>query len=66
MLYNNVNLKDIKIGGRVKVELDGKIVTGTVTDKSTDIKNGVAGIDYELDNGDEHWAYIHQVQRVLS
>lgn len=66
MPYNNVDLKDIKIGGRVRVELGGKIVTGTVTYKSTDIKNGMAGIIYVLDNGNVHWAYICQVQKVLS
>lgn len=66
MIYSNVKLKDIRIGGQVRVELGGKIVTGTVTDKSTDIKNGMAGITYDLDNGDEHWAYMCQVQKVLS
>jgi hypothetical protein len=37
----------------------------TVTYVDSDIKNGFAGIDYIDDDGDERWAYLSQVQRVV-
>jgi hypothetical protein len=37
----------------------------TVTNTDRDIKNGYPGIDYIDADGDERWAYLDQVQRVV-
>jgi hypothetical protein len=38
----------------------------TVTGVEADIKNGQPGIDYELTDGESYWAYLDQVEKVLT
>ena len=61
---SNVQLEDIRKGSVVIVR--GNFGSGpeervTVEDVHRDVKNGMPGIDYE-----GHWAYLSQVQRVVS
>jgi hypothetical protein len=63
-----LTLKDVREGSVVIVcggfgTEPAKRATVTYTD--SDIKNGYAGIDYITDDGDERWAYLTQVQRVV-
>jgi hypothetical protein len=61
---SNVKLGDIRKGSVVIVR--GNFGSGPeervkVEDVHSDVKNGMPGIDYE-----GHWAYLSQVQRVIS
>jgi len=61
---SNVQLKDVREGSIVIVR--GNFGSGPeervkVEDVHSDVKNGMPGIDYE-----GHWAYLSQVQRVIS
>jgi hypothetical protein len=61
---SNVQLEDIRKGSIVIVR--GNFGSGLeervkVEDVHSDVKNGMPGIDYE-----GHWAYLSQVQRVVS
>jgi len=40
-------------------------VKATVTEVCDDVKNGLPGIDYVTTQGEEHWAYMHQVDKVI-
>ena len=65
-----ITLKQLRSGSRVLVR--GGFGTGnakraTVTGVEEDIKNGSPGIDYTVDaTGEQHWAYLEQVQQVLA
>ena len=53
------------------VELRGNFGSGplelaTVTCVEDDIKNGCPGIDYTTQSGDDHWAYIDQIHRIVA
>jgi len=53
------------------VEVRGNFGSGplelvTVTCVENDIKNGLPGIDYTTQSGDDHWAYMHQVHRIVT
>jgi hypothetical protein len=37
-----------------------------VEEVHADIKNGRAGIDYRESNGHDRWAYLDQVQKIVS
>jgi hypothetical protein len=59
-----IALKDIRVGSRVIVRDNfgtGRPREVTVLDLDEDIKNGRPGIDY-----DESWAYLTQVDRVVT
>ena len=65
-----VKLEQLRCGSKVLVR-GGFGTTGakraTVTSVEEDIKNGSPGIDYTVDaTGDEHWAYLDQVQSVVA
>lgn len=65
----SVELKDIREGSIVMVRGDfgsGNPKRATVTEVDDDIKNGRAGIDYITNEGEEHWAYLEQVDRVIN
>jgi len=38
----------------------------TLTEVHEEIKNGRPGVDYELAPGDSRWAYLDQVDRVIT
>jgi hypothetical protein len=62
-----IKLKELREGSVVYVR--GAFGTGpsqkaTVTAVEEDIKNGRPGIDYTTEDGDDHWAYLDQVQAV--
>ena len=62
----NVKLSQVREGSIVVVYNTGNgYVRGTVIETLTDVKNGIPGIDYELDNGQGYWAYIDQIQSVV-
>jgi len=53
------------------VEVRGNFGSGplelvTVTCVEDDVKNGIPGIDYTTQSGDSHWAYMHQVYRIVT
>ena len=64
-----VKLEQLRPGSKVLVR--GGFGTtsakrATVTSVEEDIKNGSPGIDYTVDaTGEQHWAYLEQVQRVV-
>lgn len=63
-----VKLEDIKIGDKVMVRGNfgmDKPTIGVVTDAEEDIKNGRAGIVYNLEDGTGRWAYLEQVDKVI-
>ena len=63
-----ISLKQVREGSRVVVRGDfgtGRPVQATVVMADSDIKNGRPGIDYTTDDGDERWAYLTQVDRVI-
>jgi hypothetical protein len=63
-----LTLKDVREGSIVLVCGDfgtGPVVRATVTYTDNDIKNGWPGIEYKAADGDERWAYLTQVQRVV-
>jgi hypothetical protein len=41
-------------------------VRATVNNVEEDIKNGRPGIDYTTANGNEHWAYLDQISKVIT
>jgi len=62
-----IKLKELREGSVVYVR--GAFGTGpsqkaTVTEVEADIKNGRPGIGYVTEDGDDHWAYLDQVQAV--
>jgi hypothetical protein len=62
-----VSLKQLREGSIVYVR--GNFGTGpaekaTVIAVEADIKNGRPGIDYVTEAGDDHWAYLDQVQAI--
>jgi hypothetical protein len=65
-----VTLEQLRSGSKVLVR--GGFGTtsakrATVDNVEEDIKNGSPGIDYTVDSsGEQHWAYLDQVQRVLA
>jgi hypothetical protein len=65
-----IKLKDVREGSVVIVRGgfgNGPAVKARVEAVERDIKNGMPGIDYTvMSNGDEHWAYIDQVDRVVT
>jgi RecA/RadA recombinase len=53
------------------VEVRGNFGSGpaelaTIECVEDDIKNGIPGIDYRTVGGDSHWAYIHQIHRIVT
>ena len=67
-----INRKDfalLKEGSQVEVRGNfgsGPIELVTVTYVDEDIKNDIPGIDYTSQRGAGHWAYIHQIDRVVA
>ena len=64
-----ITLKDLRIGSTIVVRGSwgsGPAVRAKVIMLERDIKNGRAGVDYTVERtGDEHWAYLDQVERVV-
>lgn len=44
----------------------GPLQLALVLSVEADIKNGLPGIDYSTDIGDSHWAYMHQIHRIVT
>ena len=44
----------------------GPLELAAVTCVENDIKNGLPGIDYTTYAGASHWAYMHQVHRIVT
>lgn len=65
-----VRLEDMRVGSIVRVRGSfgrGPAVLARVDEVERDIKNGRPGIAYVvLDTKDEHWAYLEQVDRVVT
>jgi hypothetical protein len=64
-----IKLKDIREGSVVVVRGNfgqGPAQKATVTEVEADVKNGQPGISYVTEDGDDHWAYLSQVQAVYS
>ncbi len=62
-----VTLKQLREGSVVYVRGafgTGPAVKATVESVESDIKNGRPGIDYVTEDGDNHWAYLDQIQAV--
>ncbi len=62
-----VTLKQLREGSVVYVRgafVTGPAVKATVESVESDIKNGRPGIDYVTEDGDNHWAYLDQIQAV--
>jgi len=62
-----ISLKQLREGSVVYVRGafgTGPSVKATVTEVCEDVKNGRPGIDYVTEDGDDHWAYLDQVQAV--
>jgi hypothetical protein len=62
-----ISLKQLREGSVVYVRGafgTGPSVKATVTEVCEDVKNGRPGIDYTTEDGDDHWAYLDQVQAV--
>ncbi len=62
-----ITLKQLREGSIVYVRGafgTGPAVRATVTEVCADVKNGRPGIDYTTEDGDDHWAYLDQVQAV--
>jgi len=61
-----MKLNELKIGDKVQVASawgSGPMHFGIVKDVLEDVKNDCPGIDYVLDSGANHWAYLSQVIR---
>jgi hypothetical protein len=64
-----ITIEQIRVGSRVRVRGGWGIEparTVTVEGVDADIKNGRAGIDYTESDGTERWAYLTQVEKVVS
>jgi hypothetical protein len=64
-----VSLKQLREGSIVYVRGNfgqGPAQKATVTEVEADVKNGQPGICYVTEDGDDHWAYLTQVQRVVT
>jgi len=64
-----MKLKDLKVGDKVLVKSNfgsGPAENGVVENIDENIKNGMEGIDYILDDGSVKWAYIEQIIRKIS
>jgi len=62
-----ISLKQLREGSIVYVRGafgTGPSVKATVVEVCEDVKNGRPGIDYVTEDGDDHWAYLDQVQAV--
>lgn len=63
-----VKLSDIRIGSKVKVRGcfgSGKPELCEVVEIEEEIKNGEPGISYTAEDGEMHWAYLNQVDKVV-
>ena len=64
-----IKLEQLRCGSKVLVRGafgSGSAKRATVNCVEEDIKNGSPGIDYTVDaTGEQHWAYLEQVQRVV-
>lgn len=64
-----INLSDIRIGSKVIVRPCfgvGEPILVTVTKIDNNIKNNCAGITYGDETYDFHWAYIDQIDSIVS
>jgi hypothetical protein len=64
-----VSLNQVREGSIVYVRGDfgqARAQRVTVTEVEADVKNGLPGICYVTELGDDHWAYITQVDRVVT
>jgi len=62
-----ISLKQLREGSVVYVRGNfgqGPAQKATVTEVEEDVKNGYPGICYVTEDGDDHWAYLNQVQAV--
>jgi hypothetical protein len=64
----SISIKDLKIGSTIMVRPDfgmSNSVKATVTDIEKNGKNGRDTIGYETSPGNDRWAYMDQVVRVV-
>ena len=66
---SNVSLRDIRLGSVIRIRggfgLDAP-ETVTIDCVEADGKNGRATIGYTDNNGDGRWAYLDQIQKVIT
>lgn len=68
-MIQDKNYSLIKEGSQVEVRGNfgsGPLELVTVDCVEDDIKNGIPGIDYTTQSGASHWAYMHQVHRIVA
>jgi hypothetical protein len=61
-----VKYADLKEGMRIQVMNGAGLHTGTIVELERDIKNGLPGANYDLDNGEGYWCYVDQIKSILS
>lgn len=64
-----ITLKNVRVGSVVLVRGgfgQDPAVRARVVNVEQDIKNGQPGIDYDTMDGDGYWAYLDQVERVIT
>ena len=68
-LANAVNLEDVRVGSVVRIRsgFGGEPAeTVTLEGVDADIKNGRPGCDYTDRHGEGRWAYLTQIERVIT
>lgn len=60
-----IKYSDLQNGMRIEVLNSGAVHIGTIVELERDIKNGMPGANYDLDNGEGYWCYVDQIRRIL-
>lgn len=69
LMQNAITTKNVREGSVVVIRGGfgtERAETVTLTNVEADIKNGRAGCDYVDSKGDERWAYLTQIVRVVT
>ena len=62
----SIQYSDLRDGMRIEVLNGGELHVGTIVELERNIKNGLPGANYDLDNGEGYWCYVDQIRRILS